>query len=92
MAQQKTRSERVRLITGAAIGLLAIIGLVGSLEQAACILRELFGNPMQVALAMLPSAVEAGWRVMQPGALDQQQCLGRILEISACCGQFLLSI
>ncbi len=92
MATQKTQSQRISSITGAALTLLGLAALAGSLDQAACRVSCFLGIPMRAALEALPSILLAAWHILQPCALGHLRLVEGVVQISVCCLQFVLTL
>jgi hypothetical protein len=91
-ATQKTRSQRISSVTGAALTVLGLAGSIGSLDQAACGLSDFIGSPLAIALQTLPSIILKAWHLLEPCALGHLRLLEGLLQISASCWQFVATL
>jgi hypothetical protein len=91
-ATQKTRSQRISSPTGAALTILGLAALVGSLDQSVCRLSEFLGISLRVALEAIPSILLAAWHLLEPCALCQLRFLDGLLQVSISCWQFVVTL
>jgi hypothetical protein len=89
MATHKARTEKVSPLAGAALGL---AGLAVGLDQLTWRLSTLLGIPLKAGLEVLPSILQGAEQVLQACAHSHLSLLEGLLEMSASCLQFLLTI
>jgi hypothetical protein len=89
---QQTLLQRVSSMSGTALVVLALVGLLGGPDQSACWLGDLFIAAARVALSELPTVVLAIWQAWHPCSLDHARLLEGFLQISASSWPFILAL
>jgi hypothetical protein len=85
MAKQRTTSQSLRSIVGAAVVGLGLALLFGKLDGPTAQLTHLVGTAGRGALELLPYFIPAAWQALQAYAFDH-------LRFSACPLQTLISL
>jgi hypothetical protein len=84
MAKQRTTSQSLRSIVGAAVVGLVLVILFGSVDGPTAQLTNLVGTAARGSLELLPYFVPAAWQALQAYAFDH-------LRLPACPLEMLIS-
>ena len=87
-ARWRTRSS----VAGAALALLGLAGLAGSLDHLARRWSDFFCISLRVALETLPSISLGAWQISEPYLLCHLRILEAILEISESCWRIVVTL
>ena len=89
MATPKARTEKISPLAGTALGL---AGLAVGLDQITSRLSIILGIPLKAALQALSSILQGAWQVLQACAHSHLSLMEGLLQMSASCLQFLLTL
>jgi hypothetical protein len=92
MAMQERRKGKIGSLAQVILTRFGVVWLVGSLEQVTRRWDGSLGMPVRTMLEALPSIFLAAWHVWQPCALLHLGFLEGLLEISASCWLFVLTL
>ena len=92
MATSEERSKKMSSVAGATLRLVALAGLLGSLDAVARRWTALFCISLRVATETLPAISVAAWQISVPYLLGYLRLLEGILQITASCWQLFVSL
>lgn len=91
MATPEAKWKNMRSVAGAAITLVALVEVVGTLDGLARRWADFFCVSLRVATETLPAISLAAWRISAPYLLCHLRVLEGLLQITASCWQLLLT-
>ena len=91
MAMQKTRTQNIGSVPGAALTLLGLAGLAGWVSQVACPFGYLFGIPWRIVLETLAPVFDEAGQALQTCLLDHVSLLAGLFQISISSWQLVLT-
>lgn len=92
MTTKKARAQKMGLITAAALAFLGLSSFIGRIDTAACRLAASLGISPGTMAETVPSILMGAWHILRPCALGHLRLLEAVLQISASCWQFVLTL
>lgn len=90
MGALEARSRTMSSAAGAALALVGLAGLLGSLDHLARRWSDFFCISLGVAMETLPSISVGAWQISLPYLLCQLRVLEALLQISECCWRIVV--